>query len=836
MTAQPQRTRVQASFPRPVSELAEAVRRGLRRGPVAVVGPSGSGRTAIWRAVLESVPTPMLRLRGNAQWRDIPWGVLAAAGLTENAPVDAASVTRAVTAAMGAGGIAVDDLHEIDDATVAVLTAVADVVPVMVTANSERRWSSAVRDLLARTTTVTPVQLDMSQARDMAAGDFGVSLDRDGAYRLMEATGGRPGHVLRVLEAITSAPSRPDVPLVMPRHVGRAASLVGWFEERGADLGTSARQALRLAATQPRLTAEDLSAVVGADTVDGLLRDGWLVAHGESLRWIPADPLVRTVIIDAVAPAHAEADARTLLRVLGERKPAAIVARWAVATGEAPHPAGLAEAIADSLTEGDLVAAARLAGVDVGTDDAGSLAGLRAEAWAATGRVDEAITVARRASRSTDSRVSGGCRLLLADLLFFRLGEPARALEVLTSPGVVDAQAHAEIASFAGLVCDVTGEPQPVVVEAVIDHSADDEAPAAYPYTALLADLGAVLQARLPAAATVAGLGDSVPTLLAARARTNARWHALYTGDMDTARQRAEQDVAVALAQGRPGALGLALAGLAEVEALGGDLTSAAEDFAESARHLAVDDESGTRDVVAAARATVAAEQGRLVEAEALLEEVASSADLRVMLQSAGARLRCVTAYDPERAEGMAVDLLQRGAARGNVVWAVLAACHALRAGTRGRLPGVIAQVTLGTEGALLPALGTFAVGAEHNSPDQLRRAGDSLARCGVVRIAAEAWMLTAVHEPHAATAASDRRRAALALAPLGPPQPLSESVEPLTPRERQIATLAAGGATSAQIADSLTVSVRTVDNHLHRVYRKLGVTSRGEILSVLLR
>ena len=51
-----------------------------------------------------------------------------------------------------------------------------------------------------------------------------------------------------------------------------------------------------------------------------------------------------------------------------------------------------------------------------------------------------------------------------------------------------------------------------------------------------------------------------------------------------------------------------------------------------------------------------------------------------------------------------------------------------------------------------------------------------------------------------------------------------------LTAREREIALLAAGGASSREIAERLVVSVRTVDNHLQNAYRKLGVTRRQDL------
>jgi DNA-binding CsgD family transcriptional regulator len=59
--------------------------------------------------------------------------------------------------------------------------------------------------------------------------------------------------------------------------------------------------------------------------------------------------------------------------------------------------------------------------------------------------------------------------------------------------------------------------------------------------------------------------------------------------------------------------------------------------------------------------------------------------------------------------------------------------------------------------------------------------------------------------------------------------------VDELTFREREVALLAAAGLSSRQIADRLVISSRTVDNHLQRVYRKLGVSSR-EALALRIR
>lgn len=56
----------------------------------------------------------------------------------------------------------------------------------------------------------------------------------------------------------------------------------------------------------------------------------------------------------------------------------------------------------------------------------------------------------------------------------------------------------------------------------------------------------------------------------------------------------------------------------------------------------------------------------------------------------------------------------------------------------------------------------------------------------------------------------------------------------PLTGREREIATLAAAGASNRDIAERLVLSVRTVEGHLYRACTKLGITDRAALAPLL--
>ena len=53
-----------------------------------------------------------------------------------------------------------------------------------------------------------------------------------------------------------------------------------------------------------------------------------------------------------------------------------------------------------------------------------------------------------------------------------------------------------------------------------------------------------------------------------------------------------------------------------------------------------------------------------------------------------------------------------------------------------------------------------------------------------------------------------------------------------LTDRENQVLKLIADGLTNREISCSLTISESTVENHIHHIYEKLGISNRAQAVA----
>ncbi|MGL5927424.1 MAG: helix-turn-helix transcriptional regulator, partial [Dermatophilaceae bacterium] len=113
-----------------------------------------------------------------------------------------------------------------------------------------------------------------------------------------------------------------------------------------------------------------------------------------------------------------------------------------------------------------------------------------------------------------------------------------------------------------------------------------------------------------------------------------------------------------------------------------------------------------------------------------------------------------------------------------------------------------------------------------------LLRHADALEEMGMSRLALVVAEAAEAGEAQTRTggparARADRLRSTLGIAPA--------TTQPgLTAREAEVATLAAEGLTDREVAEHLVLSVRTVESHLSRVYRKLQVSSRRRLRGAL--
>ena len=127
--------------------------------------------------------------------------------------------------------------------------------------------------------------------------------------------------------------------------------------------------------------------------------------------------------------------------------------------------------------------------------------------------------------------------------------------------------------------------------------------------------------------------------------------------------------------------------------------------------------------------------------------------------------------------------------------------------GTPWRLDRARAGVDLGA--ALRRA------GRRRQAREHLVAAMDQAARCGAAALAERAA------EELRATGARPRRHAVTGR-------------DALTAGERRVAVLAAEGRSNREIAQELFITVATVETHLRRTYRKLGVEGRNSLPAAL--
>lgn len=317
-------------------------------------------------------------------------------------------------------------------------------------------------------------------------------------------------------------------------------------------------------------------------------------------------------------------------------------------------------------------------------------------------------------------------------------------------------------------------------------------------------------------------------------------WALLVAGQVAPARQLADDGYADAVRRGHPAAAAAWSRLLGVIALLQGRLADSDVCLREA---LAMDkgtDRERSRDAVLAALATVAALRGDAAEAAARLARVRQRQGMDRVFVPWIELSRAWVSYAHgahSRAAAQAQRAAQLARSGGEIAVEAIAWYDAARLGAAANAQAPLRALAGRVEGMLLPALAQAAQALAAESGTRLDEASEWFGRLDLPLHAAETAL--AAHDAHrtagrrADAIASNERAMAFKARCAGAGTPLlskPRTEDGLTQREREIARLAAAGLPSRAIADRLTLSVRTVDNHLNRVYTKLGISSRTQL------
>jgi DNA-binding CsgD family transcriptional regulator len=181
-----------------------------------------------------------------------------------------------------------------------------------------------------------------------------------------------------------------------------------------------------------------------------------------------------------------------------------------------------------------------------------------------------------------------------------------------------------------------------------------------------------------------------------------------------------------------------------------------------------------------------------------------------------------------------AVDLAHEAAAAGHWFEALQAAHLACCVSPTATLADWVADLATRCDGDLVTVLATHAAALARSDASTLERAAEGFVVAGRAATAIEAYEQAAAAARHSGLRDAARRAAAAAqqLRDLGVcelrPAARLAAAHGLTPRELEIAVLAASGHANREVAEIVGLSARTVETHLQRAYAKLQVHDRA--------
>ena len=828
---------------------------------IVVAGPAGVGKTRLAREALgvatarEALAVAAARAarvvwaHGSTAARPFPLGAFA--GLLDISPGDdAQTIGRALDqlARHRPNVLAVDDAHLLDEHSAIVLhrVVVRRLAPVLVTLRTGEPASDTVTSLwkddhLLR---LDLAPLDLAETTSLVARVLGGPVESASTHRLWALTEGSPLFLRHLLAGEVSA-GRFNATSGTWRWASEPAispELADLLKREMGDLAAGVQDVVDLVALAEPLDVQTLSTLTSAADLEQAEDRGLVRIDGPVARL--AHPLYGEVRRAAMGTLRARRLRGRVALTMDEAPDPIPKAVLTLDSDRPPEPALFLRAAQAATRMYDLPLAERLARAAAATGEpAARLVHAAALSWLSRGEEAEAILTDLAAS-APDPGTHAMVQLHRAGNLLFtmaRSDEARRALAAAEATGSLPLHVAGMSLALAAAVGDLTTV---LTRGPTLLHEALPDDLARILVASAVSAAAAVTGARglLAEAAVVGGLtADGVPTVIPGfgLADFQVLGHRL-DGTPDRGDDQARRmQVASADLPGPARLMGLVVAGHA---ALGcGRLGDALILLREAWVGLA-DSGHEFRFRCRTLLATTLAQTGHAAHAAALLAGVVEEQHPAYGI------------YAPD-------DLLARAwgaAAEGATTEALAHAVAAARLARDGGAPAyeVLAwqtAVQLGDAAAALPRLTTLAelspraVVARAYARAWADQDGQALLE------AAGAWVrlgdLLAAGDAAAQAADVHRRQgrqgSALSAAVLAekladrsgartPALAIAARPLPLTTREREITALAARGLSNKEIAARLTVSVRTVEGHLYRAVRKLGIAHRSALAEVL--
>jgi DNA-binding NarL/FixJ family response regulator len=859
-------------------ELARVDASVARERGVLLAGPAGAGKTRLLKEALRRADErgdATVTIVASRASESIPMGCLS--GLLASSPDGtdgAAGLVRARRALeQVAKGrrlvLAIDDAQWLDDASAALvhqLIAGREAV-VVASARDDEDLPSVVtamwKDELLERVDVRPLGQD--EIVELLERVLGGHFDRASAVRLADRCRGNAQLLAELVDEARRLElvRQQDGIFVIGDPPARSARLAELVADRVGDLDDASRNALELIALGEPVPLAVLERLVGVVAVERLEERGLASVEVDGMR--VAVRLVHPVHGDVVRAQLPELRRRRLLQVLaddlearGARRPGdrMRLTLLRLDSGVVPDPDLLVDASREAFAAFAGPVAERLARAAHEVSPSVGTAQLLASVLYELGRHDEQQHVLDDAARmAVTDEERAEVAMARAASLFWGLGEREAMQEMLreVEGSVVDDDIRWALRGTRALFESQAGDHRAALelLEGCPDPMTLGPRAHAQVVLALAFALPAVGRTSDGIAAIDAAIqrrsGDEpVLTIYAVGLLAAARSMALVgVGELDDAATIAILGYETALRSGDVSAKGFFAATRAWVELNRGQLAEAIRCYREAAVAFRT---SGHRGPCRWALGGLLFAAGLARDREVAAEATRSLAEIGPhparMLEVAILRAHAWAALadgEPAAARAALAEATELAPSRG--LPGEEAAClhDHVRIGGAADVVDRLVELAAQCEGELVAAFAEHAGAVARDDVDAIASAATRFESMGFLLKAAEASMAAS----EAAARAGDQRRAArLARAATDlveqcetPSSPLLVSAPgpvPLTNREREVAELAATGLASKVIAERLFLSTRTVDNHLARIYAKLGVASRAELPAAL--